>query len=83
MQVEEGTINIQYKGKRMTITYYYWNLAGSAHINIYDKEGNEYRYARLKSSWRLIRNKNNWPMEFRKLLAIEIEKIHNKHTNET
>lgn len=78
MDQEQGELNVNYRGRIVTIRYHYWSMSGAAHINIYDKEGKEYRFARMGPVWRSIRDGNTWPLEFRKALGEELEKIHNR-----
>lgn len=76
MDQEQGTLHIIYQGRQVTVKYHYWSMSGAAHINIYDKEGKEYRFARMAGKWKSIRDGNNWPLEFRKVLGTELEKLH-------
>lgn len=78
MDQEQGELTLNYHGKQVTIKYHYWSMSGAAHINIYDKEGKEYRFARMESVWRSIRDGNTWPLEFRKALAAELERLHSR-----
>lgn len=76
MNQEHGELTLNYRGKQVTIKYHYWSMSGAAHVNIYDKDGKEYRFARMGSVWRSIRDGNNWPLEFRKVLGAELERLH-------
>lgn len=78
MNRHDGIVQIDFKGKAIEIKYHYWSMAGTTYINLYDKQGKEYRFARLGRSWKAIREGNTWPLEFRKVLGAELEKLHDK-----
>lgn len=74
-----GFLDFEYKGKLLHIKFSYWELKGAAYFNIYDRNGNEYRYSNPSlrgKKWVIVRGVPTWTKEFDIVLKDQLEKQH-------
>jgi len=84
MLEKKGAISFEYVNRIVNVRYSFWMLveAGASYpgVDIYDKDGRAYRFSRQEhlKQWTSMQRGTRWPLEFRKKLAQELEKINNE-----